>query len=396
MADTALLNLACLMTDSLRLDRQPPPLPGDVDWPQLAHHADGHSLTPLLYATWREAGLLDRLPDEIRARLARAYADNERRNRHIRQEFLEVHHLLAEAGVPHLALKGWPLVEQLYPEPAQRVLYDHDFLVPPDRAEQGWQALRAAGFRPLPAKDEWIEKHLPPLWRNDGYPWDGYLFDPDYPRPVELHLRLWEEGWRGLRVRQLPDLWRDARTVSVAGEPLQLLSAENTLVHLAVHFAGHLVEGEARLNQLLDLARFAHRATAGLDWQRALAQARRANVGRFVYASLRLAGEVFGAPPPPGDVWQALEGQTPPAFRAWLERQGVAEVLSSDYRRRRRDRAYELTFLAANSAVERLGIIRFAALPPLDQLRAKYNLRHRWLGPLAYPRYVADRVREFL
>jgi hypothetical protein len=391
----SLLSSARAITNSLRLDGMPPQLDGDFDWPQLVRHADGHSLTPLLYDTWREAGLLAQLPATIRDRMAQAYADNARRNTFIRQELLEVHQILSEAGVPHLVLKGWPLVEQLYTDPAHRVLYDHDFLVSVERAEIGHQALKAAGFHPLPSKDEWVQKHLQPLWRNDGYQWDGYLFDPYYPRPIELHVRLWEQGWRGLQTGSLVDLWVETQTCLVAGAPMQLLSAENTVVHLAMHFAGHLIEREARLNQLLDLARLVHMHLTTLNWEQVLARAIEVNIGRFAYASLFLAHEIFGAPLPPHAIWQQLNQATPPNFRSWLTNHGPADVLTSDYRRKEKGKDYQLTFLAAHSLGERLGIMRFAALPPVEQLVTKYNLRHRRLGPLYYPRYIAERVGQY-
>jgi len=395
-----LLAAARLMTATLHLAAAPAEVAvrlasaGDVDWSRLAHHADGHTLTPLLYDTWRKAEAIAFLPPDTRERMAKAYADNATRNMRIRDELLEVHRLLAGAGVLHLVLKGWPLVERLYSDPAHRYMSDHDFLVPAGCAEIGHQALRAAGFRPLPAKDEWIEKHLPSLWRNDGYAWDGYLYDPNYPRPVELHVRLWEYGWRGLSVRDLPDLWAEARMISVAGAPMQVLSDENMVVHLAMHFAGHLVEREARLNQLLDLARFVQQASS-LDWDLIVARSAAARVSRFVYASLQLAHEVFGSPLPPGDAWPQLGKQTPPNFRRWLETQGAEDVLTSDYRRREKGRDYQLTFLAAGSLAERLSIVRFAAFPPAGQLMAKYKLRRRWLSPLLYPRHIAERVRDY-
>jgi hypothetical protein len=389
-----LLDTAQLIAAALRLDAPATKIEAEVDWAQLVHHADGHSLTPLLYATWRDADQLEQIPLAVRERMAQAYAANALRNTYIRQELIELDQLLTEANVPHLLLKGWSLIETLYPDPAQRVLYDHDFLVPADRAEIGHRALQAAGFRPLPGKDQWIEKHLPALWRNEGYQWNGYLFDPLYPRPVELHVHLWEQGWRGLKVRQLPDLWTDAPTQFIAGVPMQRLSAENTLIHLAMHFAGHLVEREARLNQLLDLARFVQ-AAIGLDWESVLRRAAQARVDRFVYASLFLAHQIFGAPLPPPAIWQRLAAATPPAFCAWLAEYGPADVLTADFRRRDKGKDYQLTFLAAHSILERWGIVRFATLPPLGQLMIKYKLRRRWLGPLLYPRYVVERVGSY-
>ena len=400
ISGTNLLSIARLLVSPLRLDATPATAraalaqAGDVDWAVVLRHADAHTLAPLLYDAWRQAGVLDLVPEAPRARLAKAYADNKIRNGRIRGELLDVHQLLTAAQTPHIVLKGWPLVERLYADPAQRFMSDQDFLVPAERAMAGHQALRAAGFRPLPAKDEWIEKHLPSLWRNDGYHWDGYLYDPDYPRPVELHVRLWELGWRGLSVRDLPDVWARAAARVVAGQPMQVLSDEDTLVHLAMHFAGHMVEREARLNQLLDLARFVAQ-TPALDWPASLALAEAANVGRFVYASLWLAHDIFAAPLPPPESWGRLAQATPPALRDWLAAEGAADVLTSDYRRRSKGQDYRLTFMAARSPAERLGIARFALLPPMGQLAAKYHLRHAWLGPLLYPRHLAERARDY-
>lgn len=382
------------IADSLRLDTPPVEPPPGLDWPALIDHADAHSLTPLLCSVWAGRGWWSRIPTEIRGRVDKALRDNESRQEAVKADLLEIDSLLNTARVPHIILKGFPLAERLYEYPAHRVIYDHDFLVPPGDAARGHRTLIEAGFRPLPAKDEWIEKHLPSVWRSDGYKWDGYWFDPNYPRPVELHVRLWEANWRGLRVRDLPDAWADAATQTVAGRPMTALSDEDTAAHLAMHFAGHLVEREARLNQLLDLARFVVQDIP-LDWDRVASKASAANVARFVYASLFLAREIFAAPLPPPDVWDRLRDETPGAFRAWLAGRGVNDVLTSDYRRRSRSREYELTFLAARSTMERLGIVRFAALPPAGQLMAKYGVSRRWLAPLMYPRYVVERVIGF-
>ncbi len=390
-----LLTIAKIITNTLHLYHPTFHLHDNIDWPRLVYHADGHSLTPLLYDTWRQAGMLPQIPPDIQTQMAQAYQDNAERNQNIRAELLDIHQILHEAEVPYLLLKGWGLVKQLYADPAHRVLYDHDLLVSKDHAEKGYLALETAGFSPLSAKDEWVEKHLRPLWLNDGYQWDGYLFDPHYPRPVELHVSLWEDGWRGLRVAPLANPWANTRTESIADIPLQLLSLENSVVHLAMHFTGHLIEREARLNQLLDLARFVDKYTAQLDWQQVLAQAEQANISRFVYASLYLATEIFGSSLPPHAIWHTLAKATPSKFKQWLHSHGPTDILIGDYRRGEKGKDYQLTFLAAYSVSERLGIIGFAAFPPLAQLQAIYQVRSRGLAILYYPRFVWERVRLY-
>ena len=135
-----LLSIARLLVSPLRLDattataRAALAQAGQVDWAVLLRHADAHTLAPLLYDAWRQAGVLDLVPEAPRARLAKAYADNQIRNGRIRGELLDVHQLLTAAQTPHIVLKGWPLVERLYADPAQRFMSDQDFLVPTERA----------------------------------------------------------------------------------------------------------------------------------------------------------------------------------------------------------------------------------------------------------------------
>lgn len=412
---TSLLSVAQFMAASLSLSGGPPPTPpADLDWDLLANHADGHTLTPLLASIWQDSGVLERAPEPTRNRLLAALADNGLRQAVIRAELLELTQLLTAAGVPHLVLKGWPLVERLYAQPAHRLLRDHDLLVHPEHLSAGYSTLLAAGFTPLPGDDTAVDKHAQPVWRNQGYVWNGYLFDPNYPRPVELHTRLWDAHWRGLTVLQLPDLWADAQIQTVAGAPMQLMSDEKTVAHLSMHFAGHLIEREARLSQLLDLARFVQYRPA-LDWDRLLSVSP-ANLHRFLYTSLYLAHAIFNSELPPAAVWQTLSQHTPAALRQWLADQAVTDALTTDFRRRRKGkdyqlaygnnatepaafeshgRDYQLTFLAANSLTERIGILRFAALPPAEQLMAKYNVRGRWSLPFLYPRHIVERLGQY-
>jgi hypothetical protein len=198
-----------------------------------------------------------------------------------------------------------------------------------------------------------------------------------------------------LQVRQLPDLWPTAQPRTVVGAPMLTLSDENILLHLAMHFCGHLVERDPRLNQLLDLARFMGKEGAGLNWVQIVRKARQANIGRFVCVSLWLANKIFEAPLPPEELWRQLVQLTPRRLRQWLPQQGVADTLTTDYRHVQKGRDYQMTFLAAQSAREQLGIVRFALAPPLGHLMAKYHFRHRWQGVYFYPRYAVERIGQY-
>lgn len=363
----------------------------DLDWDDALYLADGHGLTPLLYALWSELDLLPRIPAVARARLEQAYANNAQRNADARAEFSHVLELLERARVESLVLKGLPLLLDLYHDPALRVLYDFDVVVR-DRAQaqRGFDALLAAGYTPVPTKPgAVVAKHLPSLWRLGGFVRRGDLFDVAQPRPVELHLALWDSPWRGLELGPLPDLWASSRVHELDGHSFRVLSPEHTFVHLCAHLATHLIEREARAGQALDVGRFLAAHAAGLDWDTVLGAAAAARVSRLVYLAVHAASALTGAPLPPPAAFSTLAAQTPPRLSALAVQEAAADLLALDFRAPDLSRAYALTFAAASNWRERAGVLAFALLPPAATVRAEYGGR----GPVPYARHLAARGR---
>ncbi len=372
---------------------------GDM-WPLFLDMADGHGVTPLIADRWQALGVLDRVPIQARERLIEAYHDNTARNENVRRDVIEYWQILAQAGIPAILLKGWPLVETLYAAPALRLVTDVDFLTPSDRAQDGLRALEAAGLEPLPHnRDAWVEKHLPGYWRLNGrtvtYPLAN-LFDPLHPRPVELHVRLWEANFRGLRLRDPAGVWERSRVTNVAGSPMRILSLEDTLVHLCAHWACHWIEREARLSQLVDVDRFVRRYGNRLDWQAILQASDAARVTRFVFAALDVARRLLGTPLPPLQVIERLRAACPFQLRRWIDRYAADDVALMDARRPNKGVAYVLTWLSAQTLGERLGVARYALLPPRDFIIGRYRLRRRWLAIPFYVPYVLGRTSSYL
>jgi len=369
---------------------------GDVDWARFFRSADGHGVTPLIAHRWQSLDRMEHVPDFARERLLSALRHNAERNAHIRREAVDYWRLLTEAGVPAIVLKGWPLVEMLYESPALRHLSDIDLLIPADRSREGLRALEAAGLEPLPRNREaWVEKHLPAYWRLRGrrvtYPLSD-LFDPNHPRSVELHLHVWETNFRGLRLRDPIGFWERSRLADVAGWPMRLPSLEDTLIHLCVHWACHWIEREARLSQLVDVDRFVRKFAGRLDWNLILRVSRAAQVTRFVYAALETAHRVLGAPLPPEEFTAQSRAGCPPRLRHWMDRYAAEDALAMDSGRRDHGMAYVLTWLSAQSVGERVGMLRYALLPPREFIMGRYGLKRRWLAIPFYLPYIAGRT----
>lgn len=400
------LAIAQLIVQSLRVDATHAKL-GELlnethtlDWQAFFYSADAHGVTPLIAARWENLGLLDCLPVKARARLLKARRDNAERNAIVHGEVREYWGLIAEANIPAILLKGWALAELLYAPPALRKLADTDLLVPVEHAQDGLRVLEKAGLQPLPLdRDAWVEKHLPAYWRLNGqqivYPLANQ-FDPQHPRPVELHVRIWEENFRGLRLGELPHLWQRSRITEVAGVPMRVLSREDMLIHLSVHWAGHWIERSALLNSLVDLDRYMRKFNDQLDWSLIVRLGEEARVNRFVYAALEVAHRTLGTPSPSVEIWQHLSSSCPPKLRHWIARHAVDDVALMDFRDRDNGIAYVLTWLSAYVTGEKLGVLRYALLPPLEFIKARYKLKYRWLTIPYYVRYVMGKTLSYL
>jgi len=369
---------------------------GDIDWPRFFRCVDGHGVTPLVADRWQALGLLDRLPIEVRDRLLKARRDNAARNDRVRREVIEYWQLIAEANVPAILLKGWPLVEMLYHSPALRLITDMDLLIPAVHAPVALRALQLAGLEPLPAnRDAWVEKHLPAYWRLNGravvYPLAN-MFDPLHPRSIELHTHLWETNFRGLRLGDPAGVWERSRVTHVAGCPMRTLSLDDILIHLCVHWACHWIEREARLIQLVDLDRFVRAFGAQLDWPLIARVSHQAQVTRFVFAALMIAHRTFGAPRPPLPITDELRAGCPPPLRRRVDRSAADAVALMDQRRPDKGAAYVLTWSSALGLREWLGVARYALLPPREFIIGRYRLKRRWLAIPFYIPYVLGRT----
>lgn len=380
-----------LLPDAARIRAQ---MTDATDWDDVLYLADGHGITPLLYRLWSRLGLLSFLSVTAQERMALAYTDNATRNADARREFRELMLLMDAARVETIVMKGLPLLDQLYADPAERVLYDFDLLARDEpHARRGYDALLAAGFTPVPTKKgAAVEKHLPSLWRLNGFVRRGYLFDVAQPRPVEMHLSLWDTGWRGLEIQPIPHLWEQSRRVQEEGHAVRVLSLADTIVHLCVHLATHLVEREARVGQVIDIARLLDMQGTEIRWDEVIETSMQANLTRFVYLALCAVNTLTAAPLPPQGILEKLRAATPARLREWVESNGGSDLLGLDYRNTDLSRAYALTFAATQSWREKARVVRFALFPPIETLQAEYGGR----GPLLYARHVQGRGRVYL
>ncbi len=232
--------VASLEELALRLMCRPESIPKHVieamsgeDLSQVLEWAMEHRFAPCLHYNMGKAGLLPRLPAEMRDRLAIAYQRATLRGLSMQRDMIRTSRILEQAGIAHLFMKGAYVAQFAYPELGLRPLRDIDVLVPHAQAIAGFEALQANGLGRKPghpgdpAAHLEDRKHLPPLRIPGG-------------ATVEVHTRtispsqlLRTDSAHGnhetMASRQIR---RD-----VAGCSIPFEGTEDLLLHLAVHAA---------------------------------------------------------------------------------------------------------------------------------------------------------------
>ena len=307
--------------------------PGPIDVPPLGAaaceilwaRARDHCLSPYLHERWRRAGVLDRLPGDLAARFSRARTLNAERNRHILLQQQELINLLDGSGIPSLVSKGIALSQACYHDPGMRVLYDIDLFVREEHQPGARIVLEAAGYSPFFARPRFSAAH-DPWWRPKEYSWDSErVFDPERPVFVELHSEAWDTSWHGFDLPRVLDIWSATRDEVVEGISLRVLSWENVLVQLAVHYACNALESVARLMHLLDIALILRERADHIDWDQVLRSAKGGRLAAFCFLALGLACQVCRCELP-SEVERALREATPAAIARWIDTDGPEEA----------------------------------------------------------------------
>jgi hypothetical protein len=264
-----------------------------IDWPQVKELGGLHEVVPLVSETLRERTRAA-LPDEWTTWSERVSLGVLIRNVALADELLEVVEAVRAVGVDPIPVKGVVIAETLYGGLGLRPAADIDVLVRPEELEPARRGLRSLGYVQRAAVGYFA-----------GHPYH----DAQYYRPtaagvacLELHMGLWDPKL----FRWDPGIWERTGYGQLRGSPVRLLSDEDTLLHLAIHRA----RSPLKLRFVCDVAELVRHRGPSLDWELALALARRMRARTALFASLRLAGELLGADVPSSILTDLRVGQT--------------------------------------------------------------------------------------
>lgn len=281
-------------------------LDGPLDWScVLSLAARERAMAPLSQrlASLRTASV----PLEATMRMQRFAMISEFQLMSLHQRLEVILGLFAEHGIDSLLLKGAGLAYSAYGRPTERPMGDIDLLVREECAQQAWELALTSGWvrrRDVSQERSYEDhQHLPPLEDADGL-----------QVGLELHTALFTHQ----APFQLPaqQIWDRARRQQVGARSALVPSAEDQLLHAALHFGWSHEMTFGTWRTLRDVERL---AASGVDWNEFVRSAREARGATCCYWTLRLARELAAAQVP-DDVLVELAPPLPASVRDKLTR----------------------------------------------------------------------------
>jgi hypothetical protein len=209
--------------------------------------------------------------------------------------------IFGQRGIDAIILKGACLAETVYDDIALRPMHDIDILIKEGDLFVVQTVLLGMGYgpsmRPQVADQILRHHHLVPFTR------------PGRPS-VEIHATLTPK--RGPCAMDMDGFWARARRANFGGLTALTLSPEDLLLHLCLHFSANHRFSILEIRNLCDISETIKRYNDEIDWKAFADRARGYGIGRYVYCTLRLAAELFGAQLRPEDLYR-IEHDDPDA-----------------------------------------------------------------------------------
>ncbi len=299
----------------LRVLRDPHAVSGldGAGWDLLLRQTLGAEMSAILLALLEDAGMLERVPPDVRTHLEWARTAGTRHAQAVRYEVMQIGRALAGLGLPLILLKGSAYAMAGLEAGRGRMFSDIDILVPKAQLGEVEAALMLHG---------WASTHQDAYDQRYYREWMHELPPMEHLRRgnvIDVHHAILPET---AAVRPDPVKLRAAAVALPAAPgmpPLHVLAPHDMLLHCAVHLFS---EGEFShgTRNLFDL----HRLLLEFGrqdgfWAGLPARARELELGRPLFYALRYCRRLLGTPVPDAVLSAvAPEGPIQPLL-AWMD-----------------------------------------------------------------------------
>lgn len=342
---------------------------GDKQWAELFGLARIHNVQPLVYGAVSGCASFAAVPDGVRAAERReaitAVALQARRS----SALARLCSALNAVGIEPVILKGH-VCRKLYPQPDCRPSSDEDLYIERESFAVCADVLQTLGYA-SPDKDD-------PLEQSFFSEKDGML--------VELHMELFPP----IPGKDLNALFDGALTRSLSedggGFRYRALGRTDEMLYLICHAYKHFLHSGFGIRQVCDMAVFAEKYGADIDWQRLMSCCAGVRAGDFALALLDIGAKRLD--------FNWREAGIP---ESWAERGVSGDALLEDILQagvfggsslsRKHSSAYTLDSASGGS-----GLVK-SLFPPAESLKERYSFLKT--SPALLPAAWAARLASY-
>jgi len=253
-----------------------------INWDLFLILTKNHELLPCVYFNFKNK--LDLVPPDISFYLEKIYEANLARNLLLGEEFLKIYHLLTQAGVEVVPLKGLDLEIRFQTTFYRRIMKDIDILIKKKDLEKTIKILEQHTYQKYLAgntEEYWLTKQCHLAFKKDHKLFKHGIL-------IEVHWALDIPP----RDKILTDVWDRIRTKEYNGNKFSLLSPEDSLFSLILHNRrfGNILS----LKQVLDLKQLCENYT--LDTNYILKSTQKYELNSALYFALTQTQLISKAP----------------------------------------------------------------------------------------------------
>ncbi len=258
------------------------------DWKYFTFNAIRNSIAPLAYKNLSLVQHNNEVPLKTLAKFKQTYLVSLSRNAVLYEQFKNAVNAFSLQGISFIALKGIFLAESIYKDIGLRQMSDVDLLVKNADAIPCRDILMGMGYSTLErVKTSFIRrqhdvKHLPPMMLNGV--------------SIEIHQKVLPDDF-DYQV-SIENYWKHAIPATIYGVKTLVLSPNDLLQHLCIHFDQHFRNGMIQLYSFCDIAEVLKKYQNEIDWTSFEESCDKCNCSKNVFSLLCLADKYFNAPLP--------------------------------------------------------------------------------------------------
>lgn len=248
-------------------------------------------LFPLVWHNFKSLGMEERLPQELKQNHRRTWHQNQL----LFHNASQILHLLGDAGIEVLVLKGLALAQSIYDDCGLRPMSDMDLLVRPEQVTEATDLLMSHGWIPTGADTATFNLNGIIASRH------GWDFHNKGGLELDLHWQALEQVSDAALDRKF---WRSAVSIRYLDVSALTLNATDHLFHVCLH--GTKWNRMPPLRWVADAAAIINHPVSEIQWERLVGLARKYQLVFNIYKSLAFLHQSFNLPIPP-DVLESLQ-----------------------------------------------------------------------------------------